>query len=93
MPRRLLTLHEGNAASKYCSMHSKDLTKEQAAALTAGVLPCLRYLGRLRTRCEKRFAPDDPLYQAVFKAYDAVHGLRVMVHYLECDAAKRKRKG
>ena len=62
------------------SSNTSALSAAQAAALTAGVLPCLRYLGRLRTRCEKRFAPDDPLYQAVFKAYDAVHGLRVMVH-------------
>ena len=74
-------------------MHSKDLSKKQAAALTAGVLRCLRYLGRLRTRREQRLSVNDPLYQAVFRAYDAVHALRVAVHYLECVAARRKPKG
>jgi hypothetical protein len=56
-------------------MHSKDLSKEQAAALTAGILRCLRDLGRLRGPCEKRLSVDDPLYQAVFRAYDAVHAV------------------
>lgn len=46
-------------------MHSKDLSQAQAAALTEGVLRCLRYLGRLRERCDKKLSKDDPLYQAV----------------------------
>ena len=72
-------------------MHSKDLSKEQAEALSGGIRPCLRYLGRLQTRMEKApFPSDDPIYKLVVKAYNAVHHLSVALHYLECDAAKRK---
>lgn len=60
-------------------MHSKDLSQEQAAALTAGVLRCLRFLGRLRERCDKKMSKGDPLYQAVYAAYDAVFTRRMML--------------
>ena len=36
------------------------------------------------------FSSDDPLYLLVSKADDAVHHLSVTVHYLACDAARRK---
>jgi hypothetical protein len=30
------------------------------------------------------FKPDDPVYQLVFKAYDAMHRLSVELHYRSC---------
>jgi hypothetical protein len=33
---------------------------------------------------KRRFPPDDPLYRQVSEAYDAVHALRMSLHYLSC---------
>jgi hypothetical protein len=59
------------------------LTQEQAEAFKSRVQPMLRFLHRCRRRLDTRvFDPKSPLYAAVAKAYDAVHGLHVELHYL-----------
>jgi hypothetical protein len=74
-------------------MQSKDLTRRQADALSRSIHPKLGYLHRLRTRMEKTgFSIDDPLYQRVSKARDALHDLWVHVYYLACDARQEPGK-
>jgi hypothetical protein len=64
-------------------MTGADLTPEQVAWFQAIVGRHLRLYGRLRTRMEKRrFRGDDPLYQKVSEAFNAVHALNVELHYL-----------
>jgi hypothetical protein len=59
------------------------LTQEQAEAFKCRVQPMLRFLHRCRRRLDTRgFDPKSSLYAAVAKAYDAVHGLHVELHYL-----------
>jgi hypothetical protein len=70
---------------KWSAMDSDDLTPEQAGTLYRGLVGGMNYLLRLRTRMEKAgFKPDDPVYQMVFKAYDAMHRLSVELHYRSC---------
>jgi hypothetical protein len=58
------------------------LTKTQAAALNERIGPMMNYLYRCRERLSKRgFLLTSPLYKAVDAAYDALHSLRVMLHY------------
>jgi hypothetical protein len=53
-------------------MDSDKLSKDQAAALSRGLAPGLRYLARLYTRMERvGFPPGDPLFRLVAKAFDA----------------------
>ena len=68
-------------------MTSNDLTREQVEALLASVRRQLRYLGKLRDRMNQRgFPPNDPLFVATTGAFNAVHALRVELHYLTCPA-------
>ena len=54
----------------------------------------LGYLFRLRQRMDKRgFSPDDPLYQLVVNAYDALHPLTVELHYLSCKEGVGRSQG
>jgi hypothetical protein len=70
---------------------SDDLTTEQARRVGAVVGRELRYLGRLRDRMQRRgFPPDDPLVRDVTAAYNAIHGLRVRLHYLSCSSGVGK---
>jgi hypothetical protein len=36
------------------------------------------------------FGIDNPLYQRVSKARDALHDLRIHVHYLACEAGRKE---
>jgi hypothetical protein len=59
-----------------------QLTKEQAAPLYQQVQPILRFLRRCRLRLDERgFDQRSPFFIAVDKAYCAVHGLSVELHY------------
>lgn len=61
------------------------LDPEHLAAIQAPIARQLRYLGRLRTRLEKRgFTPADVLWQRVHAAWVAAQALSVEVHYLSC---------
>lgn len=63
-------------------MRSDDLTKAQCRALSNKLVPMLGYLGRLKKRMSNRgFPHDDRLLQLVLNAEDAMHRLRVDVHY------------
>jgi hypothetical protein len=67
-------------------MDSSSLRRWQTAKLLDHIEPTLGYLSRLRARMQKvGFIPSDPLYQLVDRAYDAVHELRIKLHYLTCE--------
>ena len=67
-------------------MNRSDVTKGQAKKLSQGLYPVQNYLYRLRRRMEQvGFPLTDPLYALVDAAYDAVHRLRIHVHYTTCD--------
>jgi hypothetical protein len=58
------------------------LTTAQAAAFGARVLPMPRFLGAWRRRLDEiHFDRPSKLYQDVERAYDAIHSLRVELHY------------
>jgi hypothetical protein len=62
-----------------------DLTRKQAEIVRDQLAPSLRYLSKLQDRLAKvGFPPDDELYQLAKKAHDAVHSLRVEMHYRSC---------
>jgi hypothetical protein len=66
-------------------VNSKNLTREQLAIIQFPVLRQLRYLGKLRDRMNRLgFMPDDELWQAATRAFNAVHELRMRIHYLSC---------
>ena len=69
------------------AMDSKSLTREQADAMLAKVLPQLGYLYRLRERMERTgFPQDDRLYQCVTRAHGAMQDVRLALHYLTCQS-------
>jgi hypothetical protein len=63
-------------------MTSLDLNDKQIAAIEQRIIPMLRYLSRLAERAGAKLPPDDSLRQRVVAAHDAMHGLRVALHYL-----------
>jgi hypothetical protein len=71
-------------------MNSVHVTKAQARHLEHELFPPTNYLIRLRNRMHERgFPHDDPLYQRVCEAYEAMNTLRMHVHYLAADGAGR----
>ena len=65
-------------------MDSKTITVRQARRIFDALFPLGNYLVRLKSRMEKVFPPNDPLYAAVKEADDAVNTLYLMVHRLSC---------
>lgn len=66
-------------------MDSKDLTREQAQAISKSLFRLANYLYRLKSRMEKKgFLPNDELYLKVKAAYDAVFELSIDLHYRGC---------
>jgi hypothetical protein len=66
-------------------MDSKDLTTVQALAISKLPFRLANYIYRLKSRMVKvGFLPDDPLYQKVKAAYDAVFDLSIDLHYRGC---------
>jgi hypothetical protein len=58
------------------------LTTKQAEALRRRVQPMLKFLGDCRRRLDFLGAdPHSKLYQAIARAYDAMHSLHVTAHY------------
>ena len=73
--------------------NSSDLTAAQCEAMLARVLPMLAYLHKLLNRIEQlHFPAQDPFRRDVQAAYDRVHGLRVALHYMTCNAQNRERE-
>lgn len=67
-------------------MSSRGLKPWQAKRIAAALGPALGYLHRLQRRMEQRgFPPQDPLYQLVGRAYEAMHHLYIELHYRSCD--------
>jgi len=67
-------------------MDSGHLTCEQLEQLREQVGRSSRYLRALQERMQNlRFPYDDELRQRVNRAADALHGLWVCVHYLDCN--------
>lgn len=63
-------------------MDLSDLTPEQAARIGERIVPMLRYLSRLTDRMQQRgWSGNDPLYVRAWEARDALHELRVRLHY------------
>jgi hypothetical protein len=66
-------------------VNSNDITREQAEEVGRSVGRSLAYFGKLRRHMEQAgFPSDDPLLQLVTAAFDAVHHLRVDLHYRAC---------
>lgn len=65
-------------------MDSDDLSVFDAERIKRA-LPSVVYLSALRKRMEERgFPPNDPLYQHVTQAQQALSDLHIHVHYLTC---------
>src|SRR3954466_7243574 len=66
-------------------MRREDLTREQAEAIKQKIRPMLAYLNRLKKRMnDRKFPHNDPLFNEVVDAADALHKLNVSIHYLSC---------
>jgi hypothetical protein len=69
---------------------SNGLKKWQVEIIGAALRPALGYLSRLQRRMEVRgFPPQDPLYQLVLQAYQAMHHLGMELHYSTCNGVFR----
>ena len=66
-------------------MDASKLTPEQAQKLVNAVALMVGYMHRL-THSMQRIGWDarDPMYEAAWDAYNAVHALRVHCHYASC---------
>lgn len=70
--------------------NSSELTAEQCEALQARVFPMLSFLRKLVNRIDQLgFPADDRFRREVQNAYDAIHDLRMALHYMECNRRKR----
>lgn len=70
---------------KLAGMDSSNLTEKQLDNLFERLAPLTRYLARLRKRIASRaFPKDDELAVLVRQADDAVHRLKIRVHYQSC---------
>jgi hypothetical protein len=68
-----------------------DLTAEQIESLLAKVTPALQYFYRLRRRIEQRgFPRDDKVRVLVERTHDALHDLRIALHYAACDRQRTR---
>jgi hypothetical protein len=68
-----------------CTLGHMTLTAEQAERLHRALAEKLGYLTRLKARMERvGFRRNDPLFQRVQRAHDALHDLTIAVHYLAC---------
>jgi hypothetical protein len=73
-------------------MNRDSIERWQSAKINKSLQLSVSYLLRLRKRMdEKRFPADDPYYQAVCRAYDAMQALYVATHYLSCDRVGQPR--
>jgi hypothetical protein len=66
-------------------MERPKLTSGQAGAFRTKVRPMLYFLFRCRRRLDARgFDQKGAIYQAVEKAYSAMHELHITLHYHAC---------
>ena len=70
---------------------SNDLTAAQTAAMCDTIIQAVAYASKMRRRMEELGYPKaDSLYVDTCLAHDALVRLRMNLHYLHCDAAKRE---
>lgn len=67
------------------------MSPEHAETVGETVIRMLVYLGKLQARMNQAGMQNDELYAIVTKAHDAVHHLRVELHYRACDKGKSTR--
>jgi hypothetical protein len=73
-------------------METRTISPAAADALMRQVLPHLNWLGRVRRRMEQQgFPPDDELYRACSRAWDAMQELHVRAHYASCTSGVGRR--
>lgn len=65
-------------------MRSRELERWQLEKIKKPVGAGLGYLTKLCRRIDQTMTPDDPLYQAAYKAHAAMQSLYVTLHYLGC---------
>lgn len=71
-------------------MNSKDLTREQLDALAEKARRLTAFLNAMKERMgQQGFPVDDSLYRQTTAAFNAVHELRMTLHYLSCDKARQ----
>jgi hypothetical protein len=59
-----------------------DLTPKEAEALGKGIVPMLRFLSLCRKRLDSGgYDTHSKFYALVVQAHDAIHSLRVHLHY------------
>jgi hypothetical protein len=59
--------------ASFGGMRREDVTREQAAAIKRKIVPTLGYMNRLKARMNRVFAHDNPLFNEVVDAADALH--------------------
>jgi hypothetical protein len=70
---------------------TRHLTPKQAAAFRDRIRPILHFVLRCRGRLERLgFDKSSAVYRAVDKAYCALHGLHVELHYESCESGTYK---
>lgn len=72
-------------------MRSKDLERWQLDRIKEPVGAGLGYLSKLCRRIDQTMSPDDPLYQAAYRAQAAMQSLYVTLHYLGCSGVGEPR--
>jgi hypothetical protein len=74
------------------AMNRDSIERWQAKRISESLQPSVSYFLRLRERMgEKGLPANDPNYQAVCRAYDAMQALYAATHYLSCDGVGRPR--
>jgi hypothetical protein len=72
-------------------MDQNDLDRDQLDKLDKLFFPIANLFVRLMGRMAKAgFAGDDPLYLKVVEAHSILQHLRMQVHYLNVDRARKK---
>lgn len=74
------------------AIRSKDLEPWQLDKIKEPVGVGLGYLSKLCRRIDQTMSPDDPLYQAAYKAQAAIKSLFMTLHYLGCNGTGESRK-
>jgi hypothetical protein len=74
-------------------MDSTDLTPQQCQQINDRLAPIQRYLHALHERVRQNaFPPQDKVRQLVEQADNAVHALRVELHYLSVEHGVGRRE-
>jgi hypothetical protein len=71
-------------------MTSDDITPEMCEQMMQSIGPGLKYLTELWDRtCKVGMSKDEKIGQPIYRAYSAMHGLWVTLHYHACDQNRK----